>query len=246
MIYAGQEIGQRGRRDAIAWDHAREGVRDRYERLIAVREAHPALGPEGDLDRVGYHVASGDVSERPIVASGDVHPDDVVAFRPERRGRRESSSSSSTSHPNPRASRSASTTPIGTSCRAIPAWLSTAMGPNEFASTTWRSPGSRGAEPVDQTIDDPFLESSWTQRLSRWGCRGTHATRSLQRRVLSRHLAPGETRYRRPRRRGEGVPLVSRRRRHRPLAGLPARADNGRRRESPYQSPSAFAGNPLS
>jgi len=37
MIYAGQEIGQRGRRDAIAWDHAREGVRDRYERLIAVR-----------------------------------------------------------------------------------------------------------------------------------------------------------------------------------------------------------------
>lgn len=62
-------------------DHAREGVRDRYERLIAVREAHPALGPEGDLDRVGYHVASGDVSERPIVASGDVHPDDVVAFR---------------------------------------------------------------------------------------------------------------------------------------------------------------------
>jgi hypothetical protein len=30
---------------------------------------------------VGYHVASGDLSERPIVASGDVHPDDVVAFR---------------------------------------------------------------------------------------------------------------------------------------------------------------------
>jgi len=81
MIYAGQEIGQRGRRDAIAWDHAREGVRDRYERLIAVREDHPALGPEGNLDRVGYHVASGDLSERPIVASGDVHPDDVVAFR---------------------------------------------------------------------------------------------------------------------------------------------------------------------
>ncbi|OYR64286.1 alpha-amylase [Halorubrum ezzemoulense] len=81
MVYAGQEIGQRGRRDAIAWDHAREEVRDRYERLLATRRDHPALGPEGDVSRVGYHVASGDLSERPIVASGDVHPDDVVAFR---------------------------------------------------------------------------------------------------------------------------------------------------------------------
>lgn len=81
MVYAGQEIGQRGRRDAIAWDHAREPVRERYERLIATREDHPALGSDGDLERVGYHVASGDLDERPIVASGDVHPDDVVAFR---------------------------------------------------------------------------------------------------------------------------------------------------------------------
>ena len=84
MVYAGQEIGQRGRRDAIAWDHAREDVRDRYERLLATRRDHSALGPDGDLDRVDYHVASGDLSERPVVASGDVHPDDVVAFR--RRG----------------------------------------------------------------------------------------------------------------------------------------------------------------
>ena len=81
MVYAGQEIGQRGRRDAIAWDHAREAVRDRYERLLETRRDHPALGPDGDLSRVGYHVASGDLSEQPIVASGDVHPDDVVAFR---------------------------------------------------------------------------------------------------------------------------------------------------------------------
>ena len=81
MVYAGQEIGQRGRRDAIAWDHAREEVRDRYERLLATRRDHPALGPDGDVSRVGYHVASGDLSEQPIVASGDVHPDDVVAFR---------------------------------------------------------------------------------------------------------------------------------------------------------------------
>ncbi|OYR43313.1 MULTISPECIES: alpha-amylase MalA [unclassified Halorubrum] len=81
MVYAGQEIGQRGRRDAIAWEHARDEVRDRYERLLSTRDDHPALGPEGGLERVGYHVASGDLSERPIVASGDVHPDDVVAFR---------------------------------------------------------------------------------------------------------------------------------------------------------------------
>ncbi|WP_280585216.1 alpha-amylase MalA [Halorubrum sp. Boch-26] len=81
MVYAGQEIGQRGRRDAIAWDHAREEVRERYERLLATRADHPALGPEGDLERVGYHVASGDLDERPIVASGNIHPDDVVAFR---------------------------------------------------------------------------------------------------------------------------------------------------------------------
>jgi glycosidase len=81
MVYAGQEIGQRGRRDAIAWDHAREEVRERYERLLAVRRDHPALGPDGDLARVDYHVASGDLSEKPVVASGDAHPDDVVAFR---------------------------------------------------------------------------------------------------------------------------------------------------------------------
>ena len=80
MVYAGQEIGQRGRRDAIAWDDARDDVRERYERLLATHADHPALGPEGDLDRVSYHVASGDLSERPIVASGNVHPDDVVAF----------------------------------------------------------------------------------------------------------------------------------------------------------------------
>ena len=81
MVYAGQEIGQRGRRDAIAWDDAREEVRERYERLLATRREYPALGADGDVSRVGYHVASGDLSERPIVASGDVHPNDVVAFR---------------------------------------------------------------------------------------------------------------------------------------------------------------------
>ena len=80
MVYAGQEIGQRGRRDAIAWDHARDEVRQRYDQLLETRNAHPALGPAGDLARVDYHVASGDLTEQPIVASGNIHPDDVVAF----------------------------------------------------------------------------------------------------------------------------------------------------------------------
>ncbi|RAW45942.1 alpha-amylase [Halorubrum sp. 48-1-W] len=82
MVYAGQEIGQRGRRDPIAWDHAREEVRERYTQLSAARDAHPALGPAGDVARVDYHVAGGGPGERPIPAAGDdVHPDDVVAFR---------------------------------------------------------------------------------------------------------------------------------------------------------------------
>ncbi|OYR57004.1 alpha-amylase MalA [Halorubrum halodurans] len=84
MVYAGQEIGQRGRRDAIAWDHAREEIRERYARLSAARDAHPALGPAGDLDRVDYRVAGGGTGERQIAAESDaVHPDDVVAFRRE-------------------------------------------------------------------------------------------------------------------------------------------------------------------
>ncbi|WP_281193303.1 alpha-amylase family glycosyl hydrolase [Halorubrum sp. F4] len=82
MVYAGQEIGQRGRRDPIAWEHARGEVRERYARLSAAHDAHPALGPAGDLDRVDYHVAGGGPDERPIAADGEeVHPDDVVAFR---------------------------------------------------------------------------------------------------------------------------------------------------------------------
>ncbi|MFC5277713.1 alpha-amylase MalA [Halorubrum rubrum] len=84
MVYAGQEIGQRGRRDAIAWEHARPEVRERYARLSAAHDAHPALGPAGDFERVDYRVAGGGSGERQI--AGDdaaVHPDDVVAFRRE-------------------------------------------------------------------------------------------------------------------------------------------------------------------
>jgi glycosidase len=54
MLYGGQELGQRGRRDALAWDHAREEVNDHYERLIDLRNDLPALGFDGAYHRVDY------------------------------------------------------------------------------------------------------------------------------------------------------------------------------------------------
>ena len=54
MIYGGQEFGQRGRRDALAWDHAREAFRDHYDRLADVRASVPELGSDADLARVDY------------------------------------------------------------------------------------------------------------------------------------------------------------------------------------------------
>ena len=61
MLYGGQELGQRGTRDALAWDHARDDVRSQYDDLIALKEAHPTLGPSGDLERIDYEVDSNDV-----------------------------------------------------------------------------------------------------------------------------------------------------------------------------------------
>jgi len=77
------------------------------------------------------------------------------------------------------------------------------------------------------------------------GVQGTHATRSLQRRVLSRHLAPGDTGIGDL---GDGAKAF--------LSFLgdadighwqvcPLGPTMGAAGESPYQSPSAFAGNPL-
>ncbi|MFC5279258.1 alpha-amylase MalA [Halorubrum rubrum] len=68
MLYGGQELGQRGNRDPLAWDHAREDVRAHYDDLLALREAHPVLGSAGDLARVDHETA------------GSADPDDVVAF----------------------------------------------------------------------------------------------------------------------------------------------------------------------
>jgi len=54
MIYGGQELGQRGRRDALAWDDAREEFYDHYDRLIEVRESTPELRGDAALARVDY------------------------------------------------------------------------------------------------------------------------------------------------------------------------------------------------
>jgi len=58
MLYGGQELGQRGNRDALAWDHARDDIRSQYDDLIGLAEARPALGPSGDLERIDYEADS--------------------------------------------------------------------------------------------------------------------------------------------------------------------------------------------
>jgi glycosidase len=54
MLYGGQELGQRGRRDALAWEHANEDLREHYETLVDTRNEVDALGFEGDFRRVDY------------------------------------------------------------------------------------------------------------------------------------------------------------------------------------------------
>ncbi|MFC6872489.1 alpha-amylase MalA [Halobellus marinus] len=54
MLYGGQELGQRGRRDALAWEDAREEFREHYERLLDLRNEIPALGTAGGFSRVSY------------------------------------------------------------------------------------------------------------------------------------------------------------------------------------------------
>jgi len=58
MIYGGQELGQRGRRDALAWTDAREGFRDHYRRLTRLRESVPELGSGAALVRVDFEADS--------------------------------------------------------------------------------------------------------------------------------------------------------------------------------------------
>jgi hypothetical protein len=71
MVYAGQEFGQRGKRDDLAWAHADEALRAHVRRLTALRDEVPALATAAALERVSYDVREG-------------WDDRVVAFRRER------------------------------------------------------------------------------------------------------------------------------------------------------------------
>ena len=54
MIYGGQELGQRGRRDALAWDDAREAFVDHYDRLVDLRDSVPELSGDATLARIDH------------------------------------------------------------------------------------------------------------------------------------------------------------------------------------------------
>ena len=58
MIYGGQELGQRGKRDPLAWEHANDELRDHYRRLAEVRDSTPALGYEGAFREVEFEADS--------------------------------------------------------------------------------------------------------------------------------------------------------------------------------------------
>ncbi|MEF8851712.1 MAG: alpha-amylase MalA [Haloarculaceae archaeon] len=68
MVYAGQEFGQRGKRDALAWEHGHQDLREHVERLATARHDRSALGADASLDRLGADVREG-------------HSDRVVAYR---------------------------------------------------------------------------------------------------------------------------------------------------------------------
>ncbi len=59
LLYAGQEFGQRGRRDDLAWDHADEALQSFVSDLSAVRHDQPALSADADLLRIPYEVRDG-------------------------------------------------------------------------------------------------------------------------------------------------------------------------------------------
>ncbi|MFB6223546.1 MAG: alpha-amylase MalA [Haloarcula sp.] len=59
LLYAGQEFGQRGRRDDLAWEHADETLQAFVSDLSAVRHDQPALSSDADLVRIPYSVHDG-------------------------------------------------------------------------------------------------------------------------------------------------------------------------------------------
>jgi glycosidase len=66
MVYAGQELGQLGRRDALDWQNAHEDLQAHYRRLLDLRHRTPALAHRAGLDGVAYTVERG--AENAVVA----------------------------------------------------------------------------------------------------------------------------------------------------------------------------------
>lgn len=60
MLYGGQELGQRGRRDHFACDHVRDENWDHYDQLINLKQEYPTLSSNGDLQQIDYDADSDD------------------------------------------------------------------------------------------------------------------------------------------------------------------------------------------
>jgi glycosidase len=73
LVYAGQEFGQRGRRDGLVWSAADADLREHYRRVISLRQSLPALDADAALESVEVTVEAGD-------------PDHVLAFARVARG----------------------------------------------------------------------------------------------------------------------------------------------------------------
>ncbi|WP_435101951.1 alpha-amylase MalA [Halarchaeum sp. P4] len=75
LVYAGQELGQLGKRDAVVWDpeHTDDALREHYRRLLGLRREMPALRAGGSVHRLDYDVTAGD-PER-VTAYGRLAPD---------------------------------------------------------------------------------------------------------------------------------------------------------------------------
>jgi len=73
MVYAGQEFGQLGKRDDLAWQHTDETLTEFVRDLSATRADTPALDGRGEYTRVDYEVHDG--ADDRVVAYAREHDD---------------------------------------------------------------------------------------------------------------------------------------------------------------------------
>lgn len=76
LLYAGQEFGQRGRRDDLAWDHADTELQSHVRALSALRHDQPALSSAARIQRVGYEIQAGDADR--VTCYGRLTDDEAV------------------------------------------------------------------------------------------------------------------------------------------------------------------------